>query len=306
MIKTSPGSLRSPYRRIIFSLSICDTLQSFALISGPFLTPKSEQHPWSVGNVRTCDFNASALVSGMIGVPCYTLTLCVYYLCKVKYSMTDGQFIDRFERRIHIAVAFLVICGCVGGIITKSFNPVPSGSVCGFSGLPVQCRHSPQLAAECDRGQRSGIFIVLFVLAIPTVLFSSIIMSVAMLCMHAFRRASIFRANLGVLSEDTLQISSGRGVRSDDGNSLSTTGARLARLYEKEATIQAILYSSAFFGVYFLSYFIAITNSRILKRDINMAPDFRTIVAIFFPLGGLFNILIYSRPVSLSLIHFCS
>lgn len=304
MVKKSPGSLATPYRRVIFGLCSYDVLQSFALVSGPVLTPKVERYPWSFGNVSTCEFNGVMKVSGMIGVPIYTLLLCVYYLCKVKNSMSNEQFSKRIEIRTHIFVALLVICTSIAGVATKSFNALPGSSSCNFSAYPTGCRIVPELVGECTRGLQAHIFIYIFVYGLFALTIPCIIISVVMLCAHAIYKSRMFKANLPASSlpgnprkhEHTSNSSSSRLAVSEEQDDLdmATRGARLAHLYAREACIQAVLYSTAFFTVYFLSFFLALANVFKL-RNLDLAT-LHTSIAMLYPSGGFFNILIYSRP----------
>ena len=303
MVKKSPGSLTTPYRRIIFGLCSYDVLQSFALVSGPVLTPKVERYPWSFGNVRTCEFNGVMKVSGMIGVPIYTLLLCVYYLCKVKNSMSNKQFADRIEKRTHILVALLVLCTSIAGIVTKSFNALPGSSVCHFSAYPTGCRIVPELVGECTRGLQAHIFIYIFVYGLFALTVPCIIISVVKLCAHAIYKGRMFKANVaGNPRQHTRASSSSSSSRlavsseEQDDLNMGTRGARLAQLYAREACIQAVLYSTAFFTVYFLSFFLALVNVFNL-RNVDLAT-LQKAIAMLYPSGGSFNILIYSRPVS--------
>ena len=105
MIKRSPRGLSTPYRRIIFGLSISDILQSFALLTGPFASPKGiTLSPWAIGNTRLCEANAFFMIFGTSAVPMYTCALCLYYLCKLKMNMTDEAFTLKVERKLHVGI----------------------------------------------------------------------------------------------------------------------------------------------------------------------------------------------------------
>jgi len=125
MIKRAPRGLSTPYRRILFGLSISDILQSFALLTGPFAVPKgTTQSPWGIGtNVRLCEANGFSMIFGTAAVPMYTCFLCLYYLCKLKHKMTDEAFTLKVERKLHVGIIAWNLTACTFLLITKRINP---------------------------------------------------------------------------------------------------------------------------------------------------------------------------------------
>lgn len=68
--------LSSPFRRIIFGLSVSDMMQSFAVLVGPWMTVQGVPlAPWGKGNKHTCRFAGLLLTIGYSAVPMYTLFL---------------------------------------------------------------------------------------------------------------------------------------------------------------------------------------------------------------------------------------
>ena len=123
----------SPYHRIIFGLSISDILQSFAILSGPFLSPAYvPQALWGAGNNITCNMNGVSFVVGFISTSMYTFFLCYFCLCKVKTNMTDDAFSQKIEWKMHTFIIAFNVMVCVAGLITKTFNTA-DGNLCSFS-----------------------------------------------------------------------------------------------------------------------------------------------------------------------------
>ena len=74
--------------------------------------------------------------------------------------------------------------------------------------------------------------------------------------------------------------------------------ALLVRRYRREFVVQANLYVLDFFATNFFAWVIQIVLT-CLKKEVDSA--FILLASIFYPLGGLFNILVYTRPKVLSL-----
>ena len=345
MIYHSDGKLSNPYRRIIFGLSTFDVAQSLGLLTGPFITNGELYHlPWSIGNVGTCEAGGVMLIAGSTATPLYTLLLCVYYLWKVKYSMSNEAFTNQMERKAHIIIFVLVFSVVTCALITKAINPNAGGTICHIIAYPQYCVSHPEINGECVRGQTSWLLFLVFSLLLSAVVFPLIIITSLMLYGHVMKRNNIFGAGqserkelkpeiheeefiltrIPVNRDGSLEVSDAESPKSSCGkehNSLTALdsnqdrrkhvgrsgghqsdfqeqrylkrragSAALARLYERETLIQASLYVIAFFGTHSLLGIIAILRVAGIQKDLN---DF---VALLYPLGGLFNILIFSRP----------
>jgi hypothetical protein len=77
-IVRSDGGLTSPFRRLIFGLSLSDVLLSFGLIVGPFASPASDISPFGLGNQGTCSAQGFILHLSGYTVPMYTCALSYY------------------------------------------------------------------------------------------------------------------------------------------------------------------------------------------------------------------------------------
>lgn len=68
--------LSSPYRRIIFGLSVSDMMLSIGLLAGPWLSVEGTPFAhWAKGNIHTCRFGGLIGAIGLSAVPMYTLFL---------------------------------------------------------------------------------------------------------------------------------------------------------------------------------------------------------------------------------------
>ena len=322
MIYRSLGGLSCPYRRIIFGLSIADALQSFALLTGPFSISYSDHgmFPWAAGNFLTCQGNAAIMTAGVIGVPIYTWLLCIYYFRKAKYPMSNTAFLNKIERRVHIFVVIIVVLAITLAIVTKAFNPLPAGTACFIISYPPGCsQSSPDIHGECTRGATSSRilnFILMFGLNIIFIPWT--ILATLLLYCHVKSQERLFRADVrrvihteqeAELNESSCLQSFGRkigrilmksknyGGRQYGREPHETRAKYIARLYRREILKQAGLYVTAFFGAYSMGFFFGLTNNVDSMKHLK-GNGVSIAVSLIYPLGGLFNILIYSRPVS--------
>lgn len=156
-ILQSAQRLGTPFKRIIFGLSIMDIIQSIAMIAGPFSLPsKNEGVLWSYGNQATCDTQGFFLHVGFAGVPMYMLTLTVYYLNTVKFNMKDKEFSRRLEPWLHFMSIGWTVGGGIACWISGSFNMMEAGNICWYSPSPYDCVAKDDI--PCDRGKRAFTF----------------------------------------------------------------------------------------------------------------------------------------------------
>ena len=156
-ILQSAQRLGTPFKRIIFGLSIMDIIQSIAMIAGPFSLPsKNEGVLWSYGNQATCDTQGFFLHVGFAGVPMYMLTLTVYYLNTVKFNMKDKEFSRRLEPWLHFMSIGWTVGGGIACWISGSFNMMEAGNICWYSPSPYDCVAKDDI--PCDRGRRAFTF----------------------------------------------------------------------------------------------------------------------------------------------------
>ena len=295
MICCSNGGLSTPYRRIVFALSLSDCLQSLALLTGPFVVPRvlKEHFPWAVGNLKNCEACALSMGTGMTGVSFYTLLLCVYYLCKAKY-MTNNDFFHKFELRTHAFVILFGISISSAALVTKALGPLPSGTVCTFSAYPPGCRMHPEIFGECIYGDPEAvIFSVTLLFGFHGFIFICVIVSTLMLYSHSIKQGLVFKEQHNISGRSRC----GGCLEVQEQQPDETSADYIARLYRRETLTQSGLYVTAFFGVNFLPFILSLAY---LRKATSIPSFFRLYLSLVYPLGGLFNILIFTRPVSVS------
>ena len=326
-IASSLNGLHSPYRRLIFGLSISDVMQSVALITAVFSTPESvPQAIWGMGNRATCAANGFFFCMGMGCMPMYFCAICYYYLCKLKKNMTDDAFSKGMEWKIHAFIILVNISICIAAIATKTMNSSVTGTFCTIATFPTGCRQQPELYGECDEkiAFYSSILLPLSNLVIPFLSLVGVIINMTLLCSHVLARDRIYRASAklpGETKNDDGKSSSGANKKSNDSEASSSgqdsliedglqpievnvqllqqKGSQvveaddLRRLYRKETMVQACWYCLSYtitFGPLWMLVVTAFIVGKTVSDRMLLAG------ALFYPLGGLFNILVFTRP----------
>lgn len=325
MISRSGHGLHSPYRRIIFGLSCADILSSLGFMTGPMLVPRDEKGVnWTIGGpsgtVATCEMNGFILTLGGTAAPMYMCALCIYYLCKVNYSMSDRVFARKMEKPIHFFIVGWSFIGASVALITDNINSVPGGDLCFITSSPVKCEINPLV--ECERGEHSATYAMIISYAPNIFSFLGITICMARIAckVHYMGRISTIYRRRHVPSQPSpsnhSEPSSGTGLgcngrflkvfvsavsrfvnppnsnEEEVRNEIVTRSEAIARDRMRETYQQAGLYVIAFFLVYLWPYIFGV-------QQLIGATKLPFAVSVFFyllyPFGGLFNILVYTR-----------
>ena len=104
-ILRSNTKLSSPYSRLIFGLCFYDIISSIANALSAVPSPPSPYgtEVWGAfGNETTCRIQGFMFTLSSSSTPFYNLSLCIYYLCLIRYSMRDERFGKHIEPFLHI------------------------------------------------------------------------------------------------------------------------------------------------------------------------------------------------------------
>jgi hypothetical protein len=326
----SSGGLKTPIRRILFAATYFNLFQCCALIFGPFASPFSEKSPLGIGNRVTCDAQAFVLVASVVGTPLYTCLLSYYYYCKLRRDMSDETFSRQIERKAHAGILVYVCVMSVPGLLASSYSTFTTGTFCGIAVVPNRefCQQYPELIDEDKKcGRAIAIYFFYFVQYMLVLMFSITFISrnvillwcnlskgcTSFLC-QAERKVpmappvQINDAHLEVSAEGriaknstTQEISNAvdlellEGAEQEDGPQeeeeiLETPAETRIRA---AMTQQASLYIAGFAFVYtpFLVHLGIVAFGG--KDPLSLIF---LISAIIHPLGGLLNILVFTRP----------
>lgn len=125
---------RNCYNRIMFGLSFSDVISSLVFSLQAFLLPKETSHRiWASGNDATCaamGFFQQLSLSSIF----YSGMLSFMYLLTINYSVPEARLAKRYEPWFHIlSVGFPVITGIIGGVMGL-YGELAVGSFCWFAG----------------------------------------------------------------------------------------------------------------------------------------------------------------------------
>mmetsp|Transcript_12946 Transcript_12946/g.15810 ORF Transcript_12946/g.15810 Transcript_12946/m.15810 type:complete len:519 (+) Transcript_12946:243-1799(+) len=193
----SDGGLTSPFRRIIFGVSVSDILQSLSLIVGPFAVPaETPVAVWAVGNSISCKMDGFFYCFAAGTTPMYMFGLCVYTYFKINRNMSDRAFAYKVERVMHILIILLSSGFVALGLVTKAINSTVIGSFCTYAAFPTACRQIPSL--ECDQTIDKYVFPLGFIstIGLPFTCLFGIIFSMTAVCLHMLRRTFKFSGQL--------------------------------------------------------------------------------------------------------------
>jgi hypothetical protein len=304
MITISSKKFSTSHRRIISALSFSDMIQSLALLTGPFLVERGTPRAlWAVGTDATCSLNGFWMTVGTIGVPIYVFALSLRYVCKLNLLMSEYDFTHKVEKWIHLTVIVCVSALCFGALGSKSFNPGPSGSFCYLEEKPFGCSFMPEFVGECVRGETANFFVIVVVVII-IICFVGTVTNMSALTIKSIWIEKLFRSRAAdpeftqsnySCIKDYLLCAPCKNYQQFPRE---TDADYVLRLYKTETIIQSSLYILGFF----VSYILVVIQTIFSFYNIPV-PYIRYGIAITYPLQGLFNILVYTRPAIVRLRH---
>lgn len=315
-IITNRRRLSTPYRRLIFGLCASDILQSTAFILGPFLVPRGSvlSSPWGLGTVSTCNVDGVLIIFGSAVSCMYTCSMCIYYFCKTVKDMSDHDFYEKIEKKLHWFILFFNIPLSVAAVCTKSINPVVHLGFCHFSRTPNGC--NPSIPGDCDRGRYASIFALLYCpLGVPVLcLLITILCTVKVVQCYSSSgiektplQMSSNTANVENVNVSNIDMDDNDQGLNEYGRSALSMFERMSRLLRREAIGQLLLHMLVFlfvYGVHIIGTILRTylpSNSSISElNSVGRLPKgFLAaiyIMSIIRPLGGFFNVLICVRP----------
>ncbi|CAJ1947169.1 unnamed protein product [Cylindrotheca closterium] len=140
---------KSAYRRLMFSISICDMISTCNIAVHPFLGPSDSIRAWVyfVGNDATCT------VLGAIGqfswsTHLYTASLSYYFLLTVRYGMRDEVFARKLEPWIHAAIMMWSFSTASSGVVIDAYHESETSPNCWVSAKPGEDCWNDSCGAE--------------------------------------------------------------------------------------------------------------------------------------------------------------
>eukprot|EP00553_Chaetoceros_curvisetus_P010273 CAMPEP_0204629964 /NCGR_PEP_ID=MMETSP0717-20131115/19333_1 /ASSEMBLY_ACC=CAM_ASM_000666 /TAXON_ID=230516 /ORGANISM="Chaetoceros curvisetus" /LENGTH=389 /DNA_ID=CAMNT_0051647061 /DNA_START=53 /DNA_END=1222 /DNA_ORIENTATION=+ len=294
----SEGS--TPYRRIILGLSLSDILQSLAFLTGPLSVPPSKMSREVENEAVSCQANGFIGQIGGTAVVLHTVFLCVYYLYKFKYRMSNEAFEYKIERKLRVVIIILTLIAGIVPLVMDAFHTNSIFySLCYIDKVPTGCWKEPDIVGECDPmlEKHFEILTMTFVIGFVPLCFFIIIVIMCFLYHYAFflnkrieREVSIPTTFGSKRTSEEEQSEDDEDIVGDDEIGEETPQDRVlkvSRLYKREMIIQATSYVVAFCMVYIPMVIVSFFAENKMLHVVTM---------IFYPLGGFLNILVFTRP----------
>ena len=277
-ISRSNTKLNSPYSRLIFGLSVYDAISSFANCASSMPIPRDhEPDVWgALGNETSCRIQGFLFLATIVNSPFYNLSLCIYSLCIIKYSMTDKAFSKRIETPLHV-IPF--IFGSFAAIFTLSMGYINvAGNVC-FVGS--------QSTAKREEKELSKV-LLLGIIAIPCgIVFLAIMLIMGVIFCTVWKQEMVmkqYRFTPAITTTTTTTSST------DRPRSLS----------RRHGKIQAVKSRAFQYFLVYLVTFVPPTIIRFIGRgdyQYSDTPVFLLIMGRFlFPLQGFLNMCVHLHP----------
>eukprot|EP00979_Chaetoceros_neogracilis_P002575 scaffold435_cov275-Chaetoceros_neogracile.AAC.27 len=154
IIHRSRVGLSTIYHRIMYCMSLADIMSSLAMALGSLLMPKDmiyTQFESAVyGNTTTCTAQGIGFLLGANLVFAYNTALCVYYLCSIRYKMTEASIRKRVEPFFHICAVFGSVSITIYLCAVNLFNPNPWDAWCTAVDIPWKCSYGEFRSKDCS------------------------------------------------------------------------------------------------------------------------------------------------------------
>ncbi len=181
-ILKSETKLSIPSRRILFGLCLYGFFLSFGCALSSLPIPKGQGLWGAMGNVQFCDFQGYVCMHlliihfhplcylsvphprpshlfnrfishiGMVGSALYNCNLSIYYLCVIRFSMSESTFCTKVEPLCHLITNLFALASATYLLVEEYFNSV--GNACWIGAYPTDCLNDPEV--ECLRGNENA------------------------------------------------------------------------------------------------------------------------------------------------------
>ena len=201
-----------------------------------------------------------------------------------RWKLSKIEFAKRYEKYGHGFIILWTLVGALFGTINGDINASKYGSLCLMNPYPIGCNEDPDRYGECTRGVHSIRNAAILQYGPVCISFILLVVMLIIIIWTVYRE------------ERTLHIQHLTALRRRNHREGDVVPQQLEQNSSypltRETCIQACLYISAFLLCY---VFILINVISIFVLGDHPRWTFHAI-SLFWPIGGLFNILIYIRP----------
>eukprot|EP00980_Cylindrotheca_fusiformis_P020397 scaffold7423_cov122-Cylindrotheca_fusiformis.AAC.1 len=327
----------TPYTRLLIGLSIYDIIASASIAIATFLRPASSHRAWTFGNDATC--TASAFVQQLSNSAAgYNAMLSFYFLLTARFGLKNSYIARRFEPIMHFVSIGYYLGTAIVGAVLGVYADTTVGFSCYVNDYPRNCGHEPEnTGEECLSSKIGWIFLgypYIFIVAALAINNLSIYLFVRRQTRPSLREKKEKSSTDQEKSSTDRQTSSEQYsdefesiILDDSGpsndsqqrqrtvpfrpmprrdDSVSRQKDQLRRL--RLVSSQAFLFVANYLLVSCWSGMLAIVEQQAETREEELAASVKlyplmVLNAIFLPLQGFFNMLVYIRPTYLKWRH---
>jgi len=259
---------RNTHHRLLMGMSVCDLIVSMAFLLGTWPMPRGSPMAYDArGNIATCNFQGFMAQFGL-AVPLYNCTLSFYYLFKIRYGWS-WRFIERMVEPVLHAVPIVIgLSTAMAGLFLKQYNN--DNWECYISPYPLNCKESWTNGGKttCIRGDNASIYRWMFYGA--ELWLAIVLVSINMFLVY-------------------------RSVARQEASSrrFDMTASTRSFKHSKRVAMQGYWYCGAFYLAWIFP-----TITRITQLVVGDATPFALLFinALFVPIQGFFNFLVYIHP----------
>jgi len=277
IILRSKSGIKTTYHRIILCMSSADCLTSLAIALTTIPMPKDVIYPFdmpSSGNIATCEAQGLVFIMGT-GLALYMNgILNIYYLCTLRYNMTEKTFRCYLEIPLYIVSLVIFITLPTTALLNQELlNPSPSFPICVPNTYPLDCIKADN--PECRGDGERGAFVLLFYSTI-TVGFFTLMITMALIVHSFYRNAHSLR----------------KALKDKPKQEIDAKYEALQHAQESSGIItrQALMYIAAFL----ITWVFGFVHSVLRDSGKDKKELLSVLRMIFQPLQGFFNLIIFA------------
>jgi hypothetical protein len=297
---SSKEKRKNVYHRIVAAMSAWDFFQSIGYFLSTWPIPTDINHNLyaNVGNQATCTFQGLLVHLGL-GSAVYFAVLCLYYNLVIRHGWSERRLL-KVEKYLHIVPTVIGLGTALAGVPLKLYNEAVLW--CWIASFPDECDITPDI--ECERGHHAKIYQFAFYFGPLWCCFACILY-----CLGSVYRG-VRRDELKTLKyrqphlfqhgENTPPPEPPKVTILDCLQSLGCCCEYIPK--DEHSKFHQVASQSFWYVLVFFSSHIFGTIDVIWHVKTSPAPYAVTMLqAIFDPLQGFFNFLVYRRPTYLRL-----
>ena len=255
---------KTPYKRILLGLSVCDIIASTTYAISPFLLPQAtSQRVWARGTDRSCSI-LGFLTQFAFSAIWYNGMLSFYYLLTVRFGVKTQTFARRFEPIIHIVCVGYNFVTALVGLILGFYSESELAQQCWIGYYPKDCGVTGGcIGTQIGWAYGGGPVLIMFLAIITN-----------NLLIYCFVRRTIQK-----------------------GKGASMRGSTHQQKRIQAVATQAFLYVGTFFMAYSWAFIIKVLESMgYKKKDEETLFPVLVLFSLLLPIQGVFNLMVYTRP----------